>query len=341
MSKIETTAGRARVRDGTGIAYTLHRNADSDRRAVLVHSLAMDQKFWKLVAEQLVHRTSILLYDCRGHGESDKPRGEYSGALFADDLADLLAHVGWNSALVAGASMGGAVAIQFAGTYPERTSGLGLIDTTAWYGPNAPKDWEARAERALKNGLEELVEFQTTRWFSSAYLAAKPEIVRQCVQTFLRNDVQAYAQTCRMLGAFDGRESDRGFQDADRHRRRRGRLRDAARHGRGHARFDSGLDAHRDTRRAASDADRVSRTDCGRIGPIAGPRGTTVMSMTQAGVLPAPSAGLGSTPQLLLSVESNHPVFLPLPALALERRMIAHPHSCSVSTHSRTPYSEE
>lgn len=204
MHKLDTTAGRARVRDGTEIAYTLHRNADSDQRAVLVHSLAMNQEFWKPVAAQLA--ASILLYDCRGHGDSDKPRGQYTGGLFADDLADLLAHVGWSSALVAGASMGGAVAIQFAGTYPERTAGLGLIDTTAWYGPNAPKDWEARAERALKNGLEELVEFQTTRWFSSAYAAAKPDMVRQCVQTFLRNDVQAYAQTCRMLGAFDGRK---------------------------------------------------------------------------------------------------------------------------------------
>lgn len=206
MQKIDTTAGRAQVRDGTGIAYTLYRNADSDQRAVLVHSLAMDQNFWKPVAALLRQRASILLYDCRGHGESDKPRGQYTAGLFADDLADLIKHVGWDSALVAGASMGGGVAIQFAGVYPERTSGLGLIDTTAWYGPTAPKDWEARAERALKNGLEELVEFQTTRWFSGAYGAAKPEMVRQCVQTFLRNDVQAYAQTCRMLGAFDARD---------------------------------------------------------------------------------------------------------------------------------------
>ena len=206
MQKLDTTSGRARVRDGTEIAYTLHRNAGSDQRAVLVHSLAMDRNFWTPVAEQLARRASILLYDCRGHGESGKPRGQYTVGLFADDLADLFAHVGWNSALVAGASMGGAVAIQFAGVHPERTLVLGLIDTTAWYGQNAPKDWEARAERALKNGLEELTEFQTTRWFSSAYLAAKPEIVRQCVQTFLRNDVQAYAQTCRMLGAFDGRK---------------------------------------------------------------------------------------------------------------------------------------
>ena len=212
MQEMDTMAGRAQVRDGTEIAYTLHRNADSDQRAVLVHSLAMDQDFLKSVAEQMVRRASILLYDCRGHGESGKPRGQYTVGLFADDLADLLAHVGWNSALVAGASMGGAVAIQFAGVHPERTAGLGLIDTTAWYGPSAPKDWEARAERALKSGLEELTEFQTTRWFSSAYVAAKPEMVRQCVQTFLRNDVQAYAQTCRMLGAFDGRNLLEGLK---------------------------------------------------------------------------------------------------------------------------------
>ena len=197
---------KARTRDGTEIAYTLRGNANAEQRVVLVHSLGMDQRFWGPVAERLTPKASVLLYDSRGHGESDIPAGPYSVAMHADDLADLLSHVGWDTALVGGASMGGCIAIQFAGTYPQRTTAIAMIDTTAWYGENAAREWEERAQRALQSGLEAMIEFQTKRWFSDAFRAAEPEVVRQCAQIFLRNDVRAFAETCRMLGAFDGRK---------------------------------------------------------------------------------------------------------------------------------------
>ena len=66
-------------------------------------------------------------------------------------------HIGWPTAVVAGASMGGCVSLAFAAAYPARTSGLGLFDTTAGYGPEAPQQWAERADRALANGLEDLV----------------------------------------------------------------------------------------------------------------------------------------------------------------------------------------
>jgi 3-oxoadipate enol-lactonase len=48
-----------------------------------------------------------------------------------------------------------------------------------------------------------LVEFQTTRWFGDTFRSERPEVVRQCVETFLRNEVPAYMATCTMLGAAD------------------------------------------------------------------------------------------------------------------------------------------
>ena len=112
-------------------------------------------------------------------------------------------HVGWRSALIAGASMGGTVALAFAAAYPARTAALGLIDTTAWYGADAPKAWAERAGKAVAEGLSSLVGFQITRWFGDAFRAAEPAVVKQAVDTFLRNDVKAYAETCWMLGVAD------------------------------------------------------------------------------------------------------------------------------------------
>jgi 3-oxoadipate enol-lactonase len=195
--------GKARTRAGASLGYSLYGSGDAKQRAVLVHSLAMDRDFWRPVAERLAPRAAVLIYDCRGHGKSDKPTGSYTVEGFADDLADLLDHMGWDAALAVGASMGGCVALAFAAAYPKRACALGLFDTTAWYGADAPKQWEDRAQKALAGGLDNMVEFQTTRWFSDAFRAQHPEIVRHCVEVFLRNDLPSYAASCRMLGACD------------------------------------------------------------------------------------------------------------------------------------------
>lgn len=204
---MSTPTGQALTADGNRIAYHLSQGGQDAPRIALVHSLAMDHSFWLPVVERLSEMASVLTYDCRGHGASDKPTGPYTASLFARDLADLMDHVGWPSATVAGASMGGCVALAFGADFVQRTNGLGLIDTTAWYGADAPAAWAGRAERALKEGLKGLIEFQVTRWFGDTFRAENPAIVQHCVDVFLANDLPAYAETCRMLGTTDLRGS--------------------------------------------------------------------------------------------------------------------------------------
>jgi 3-oxoadipate enol-lactonase len=197
-----STGLQARMRDGTAIRYAIS-GSESGPRIVLIHSLAMDRHFWNQVVDRMKASATLLAYDCRGHGGSGKPTGPYTVELFADDLRDLLGHVGWTSAIVTGASMGGSVALGFAAKYPGQISGLGLFDTTAWYGPDAPKNWNERAAKAELDGLAGLVGFQKTRWFGDAFREQHPDIVEASVATFLSNDVAAYAETCRMLGNLD------------------------------------------------------------------------------------------------------------------------------------------
>ncbi|HSR71504.1 MAG TPA: alpha/beta fold hydrolase [Kiloniellales bacterium] len=195
----------ARLADGTRIRYRVWGGERPGRRFALVHSLAMDAAFWTPVAEALSSDCEVLALDCRGHGKSDKPPGPYRVERFADDLAGVLDAVGWRSARVAGASMGGCVALAFAARHPRRLSGLGLIDTTAWYGAEAQKTWEGRAGKALEEGMAALVEFQKTRWFSDAFRETHPDRVEAAIEVFLANDVEAYAESCRMLGNCDMR----------------------------------------------------------------------------------------------------------------------------------------
>lgn len=213
MSKQRTvSAGEAKTRDGVKIVYDVWGGNTAPKRIALVHSLAMERSFWDAVAERLAPSAAVLTLDCRGHGQSGKPKGPYTVEQFADDLADVMDAVGWKSAAVAGASMGGCVSLAFGIRHPGRTDGLGLIDTTACYGDDAPKAWGERAEAAVNKGLASLADFQLTRWFGDDFRAKNPQVVKRALDIFLANEVPAYAETCRMLGAADLRKGLTGIK---------------------------------------------------------------------------------------------------------------------------------
>jgi 3-oxoadipate enol-lactonase len=200
----------ARAKDGCRLAYRLYSNRGKPRLA-LVHSLALSGAMWERVVGELDGVAEILVYDCRGHGESERRAGPYTVELFAEDLAAIFDACGWPSATVAGCSMGGCVAQAFAAAYAQRVSGLALIDTTAWYGPNAPKDWKARGARPAAEGFQSMVEFQLSRWFSNGFRQAHPEITEQITRIFLANTATCYQATCEMLGNADLRAALSGF----------------------------------------------------------------------------------------------------------------------------------
>jgi 3-oxoadipate enol-lactonase len=190
--------------DNCAISYRLRPSSKAAApRLALVHSLALDKSVWDGVADRLAGAVEILTYDCRGHGRSCRAASHFTTDLFARDLAELLDHVGWASAAVAGCSMGGCVAQAFAARFHTRAEALALIDTTAWYGPDAPKNWKERAATARSKGLAGMVDFQVTRWFSDKFRAEHPAVSREMAEVFLANDVDCYAATCVMLGEAD------------------------------------------------------------------------------------------------------------------------------------------
>ncbi|OAN81245.1 lactone hydrolase [Jannaschia sp. EhC01] len=211
MSDLAKSEAFAAAQDGTRIRYVKWSRPAATRRVVLIHALANVAEFWKATVNALGSEWEALAVDCRGHGASEKPAGPYSVEVMADDIAAVMDHAGWDNAIVAGASMGGCISMALAARHPDHVSGLGLIDTTAWYGADAVTAWEDRGQKAVEGGMAALIGFQKTRWFSDAFREANPDILQRAIDTFTANDVAAYLETCRMLGRADMRPALAAF----------------------------------------------------------------------------------------------------------------------------------
>jgi len=94
---------------------------------LLLHGLACDHTTWAPVLDKLARRYTVIAPDLLGHGQSAKPRADYSVGGYANGMRDLLTVLGIDKVTVVGHSFGGGVAMQFAYQFPERTERLMLV----------------------------------------------------------------------------------------------------------------------------------------------------------------------------------------------------------------------
>jgi pimeloyl-ACP methyl ester carboxylesterase len=96
---------------------------------VLVHGITGNSAQWEPVMEILRDRYTVFAPDLLGHGESAKPRGDYSLGAYASGIRDLLIGLAAEPATVVGHSLGGGIAMQLAYQFPERCGRLVLISS--------------------------------------------------------------------------------------------------------------------------------------------------------------------------------------------------------------------
>jgi pimeloyl-ACP methyl ester carboxylesterase len=144
-------------RDGVKIHYEVH---GSGPTLLLTHGYSSTSTMWNGQIDALSKHHKLVLWDMRGHGQSDYPEdpAAYSEALTISDMAALLDEVGATSAIVGGLSLGGYMSLAFYRSHPERVRALLIIDT----GPGFKKDdarnaWNKRAhdtgDRFEREGL--------------------------------------------------------------------------------------------------------------------------------------------------------------------------------------------
>lgn len=96
---------------------------------VLVHGITGRSDQWDPAIEHLAPAHTVIAPDLLGHGESAKPRGDYSLGAYASAIRDTIVALGYDRATIVGHSLGGGVAMQFAYQFPTHTDRLGLVST--------------------------------------------------------------------------------------------------------------------------------------------------------------------------------------------------------------------
>ncbi|HXL09344.1 MAG TPA: alpha/beta hydrolase [Candidatus Bathyarchaeia archaeon] len=99
-----------------------------DTALVFVHGWTCNINFWRYQVPAFDGKMRMILIDLPGHGESDKPKIDYSMDLFAKSVDVVLKEAGVEKAVLAGHSMGTPVIRQFLRLYPKKTAGLIVVD---------------------------------------------------------------------------------------------------------------------------------------------------------------------------------------------------------------------
>lgn len=150
--------------DGTKIAYQI---AGAGDPLLLVSGQSLDHRMWHTLVPRLTPYFTVITFDHRGTGASDKPdTPAYTTRLFAEDAVAVLDAVGAPKAHLFGFSMGGRVCQWLAVDHAHRVGAMVLAATTAGNSRGVPRD--RRVTALLQSGNMEALDLL---FYSPEFLA--------------------------------------------------------------------------------------------------------------------------------------------------------------------------
>ena len=138
------------------VELAIGRAGDGPDPVVCLHGITAQHRAFNAAARYLGTSRGLVGVDLRGRGDSDKPESGYGLETHADDVVRVLDHLGLDSVVLAGHSMGGFVALKTALVFPERVRSLVLLDG-GWprveTSPEEMTEEEKQEAAALEEGL--------------------------------------------------------------------------------------------------------------------------------------------------------------------------------------------
>ncbi len=146
--------------DGVNLYYEIHGKGPA---ILLTHGYSATSQMWKGQIDALSKDHTLILWDMRGHGQSDFPEDQtlYSEEKTVGDMAALLDLAEAKKAVIGGLSLGGYMSLAFRRAHPERVTALLIIDTGPGFkNDEAREGWNQNAlktaQRFEDQGLDQL-----------------------------------------------------------------------------------------------------------------------------------------------------------------------------------------
>ena len=176
---------------------------------ILIPFLSADQACYAFQIPEYSKHYTCFSIDVRGAGETDKPEGNYTTELFADDIAGFMQAVGIEKAHVAGVSLGAAIGMWLAAKYPDKVKSLSLHSgwtKTDLFLKTVVEGWQVIA-RALGSVPEMVIKGIFPWCFTPELYAARPDYINalsdfvrgrpvQPMDAFIRQSNAVIAHDC-------------------------------------------------------------------------------------------------------------------------------------------------
>ena len=156
----------------------IYDDTGSGEPVVFVHGHPFNRSMWAPQTQAVADMPRrVVAADLRGYGDSDVVPGVTLLSTFADDVVELLDHLGIDKATIVGLSMGGQIVMDLYSRFPERVSALVLSDTF----PDAETETGVRsrmelADTLVKEGMSAYAASEISQMVGPKTLAARGQV---------------------------------------------------------------------------------------------------------------------------------------------------------------------
>jgi pimeloyl-ACP methyl ester carboxylesterase len=182
---------------------TYYEESGSGPALVLVHGLGASTQVWRKVVGPLSEDFRVIRYDLRGLGQSATPEPPYSWADVVRDLDALLEGLELENVTLVGHSLGGALALSYAGDNPPRLGAVIAVGAPGLQVPEGRKRILANAELAEREGMAPVAERHAQAGLPQAFQDLHPDERAAYIAMIAGSDPRGYAAHARLVGDVD------------------------------------------------------------------------------------------------------------------------------------------
>lgn len=172
----EQPGGEQSVSGPAGAIYVDDGGGKEGLPVVFLHSFAGDSGHWSSQLSHVRHQRRALAIDLRGHGKSAAPRDNvYAVDALVKDVQAVVDKLQIKRFVLVGHSLGGAVAIKYAGAHPGRVAGLVLVGAPG----KIPAEQSAQVMGALQSNYDATMKGYWEKLLEGAQPNVRTQLVAQ------------------------------------------------------------------------------------------------------------------------------------------------------------------